>query len=79
MLGIWSKVCDVVTRQDRCKVISASVTYTAMKLICYTGVMGDVAGWKPTSTLKTSDLRIFCDNDKRWKAIQAGLYRDEAK
>ncbi|KAF2656782.1 hypothetical protein K491DRAFT_596159 [Lophiostoma macrostomum CBS 122681] len=38
------------------------------------GILKAVADLTATSDLKNSDIRLFCDNDKRWTQIQGGYH-----
>ncbi|KAI9682231.1 MAG: hypothetical protein M1817_000285 [Caeruleum heppii] len=41
-------------------------------------IMGGIADWTPAPTRPSSNLRIYCDNDKRWVARSAGGFTDSS-
>lgn len=49
-------------------------------LISCTGIHKEIAGLNQVDDLKASDIRLFCDNDKRWgKQRSTGGWYDEKK
>ena len=44
-----------------------------------TGMLNRMSHLEPTSDLKSSEIRLFCDNDARWEERDIGGWKDETK
>lgn len=65
----------------RGKRISIPFRYFSINPVFFcAGILKDIAELSPVTDLKTSEIRLFCDNDQRWgSARRSGGWYDKVK